>query len=152
MYQFIKFDNPIPSCQIFELNFDSKNEKWEFVYAINTPYELTNNSNQEPLIIYEYISDLYLKEVSFVHKESINIKVNNLNEYIDILNLQRQADLDYRKRWIEENPDLAADGPSSITLENRNYSHEELLENDIHFIASILKQNNRIELTAFSAI
>ena len=153
MYQFLKFDEIIPSCEIFELNFDEKDDKWYYIYALNTPFELTNNKDQEELIIYEYISDLILKEPNFVHGESINIKIKSLDQYIEILNKQRQVDLLYREFWKINNPDIAKHGPNNcVTLENRNYSNKELRELGIHYIATNLKQNNKICLTVFAAI
>ena len=152
MYQFLKFDELIPSCQIFELNFNELKGVWEFVYAVNTPFELTNDEDQEELLIYEYISDLYLKETTFVHGESINIRVKSLDQYKEILERQREVDLAYRDAWKKENPNDEIPDENYITLENRNYNHRELEKMGIHFISAIYKQNNHADKTTFIAI
>lgn len=157
MYQFLEFDEPIPSCQIFSLNYNKDSGKWKFIYAINTPFELKSKNDNvsrrninKQLIIYEYISDLILKEKNDVHDESVNITISNLEEYIDILKYQRDVDNDYRGKWKKENPDIIAEGPNIINLNNRNYNHEELSIRDVHYIASIYNQKD--DETAFAAI
>lgn len=144
MYQLLKFENPIPSCEIHSLEYH--NNKWFFIYALNTPFEL-NNDNNEELIIYEYISDLYLKKISDVHAESVNIKIKTLDNYLKLLELQRNEDIKYRENWIKENPDEI---PNKLILENKNYSFEDLRNEGVHYISSILESND--EKTIFSGI
>lgn len=121
MYQFLKLNDPIPSCEIYSLEFDEG--KWIYIYALNVPFELTDE-NTEEIIVYEYISDLYLKLPNTVHPESVNLKVIKLHEYLHLLNKQREADLDYRNKWLSKLdviPEI-----NSVTLKNKSYSHQEL--------------------------
>lgn len=137
MYQLLKFDNPIPSCAIHELIFDEKEKKWTYVYALNTPFTLTNE-NKEVLLVYEFISDLHLKSSEGIHPESINLKIKTLDEYLALLERQRQEDLRYREKWIKEHiDDLPV--PNTISLKNQNYSYKDLQKNNVHYIASCLE-------------
>ena len=143
MLQMLEFNHPIPSCKIHSLKYE--NNKWTFIYALNTPFELTNK-NTENLIIYEYICDLNVKKDD-LHKESINIKFKTLDEYLYYLNKQYEEDIKFREKYLKNNPDAE---PSTITLENRNYTVEELLNKNVNYIANIVKKEDN--LTIFAAI
>lgn len=144
MYQLLKFKHPIPSCEIHSLEFKENN--WIYIYAVNTPIELTDK-NTEELIIYQYISDLNLKLLNSVHPESINIKINSLTEYLNILNRQREADINYRKQWLLNNSEATT---NTIKLYNKSYNYEELIKNDVHYIADMI--NLEKDYTIFAAI
>lgn len=146
MYQYLTFDRPIPSCAIHSLKFDKSTQKWSYIYALKTPFELTNENTKE-LIIYEYISDLYLKEADSVHPESINIRIKTLDEYVKLLNEQIKADLEYRKSWLEKNPNAK---PSTVELENKDYSNIELQSLNVHFVANMVEKGDKT--TIFAAI
>lgn len=152
MYQFLKFENPIPSCEIFEINYNNEKNNWEFIYSINTTKEITNNSNQENFIVYGHISDLIIKNVSsVVYGDSVNIEFNTLDEYIEILENQRIIDLAYRNAWEKANPEIAEKGPNNtIKLENKDYNNNELKKLNVHYIASIIYKNNNE--TIFAAV
>lgn len=144
MYQILKFSDPIPSCEIYSLEFEGG--RWSYIYALNTPFELTNSNNQE-LIIYEYICDLHLRLPDSVHPESVNLRIKTLDEYLEWLEKQRNADVDYRMKWIEKNPD---EKPNTITLENRSYTHIELTKIGVHYVAGLI--DNDGENSTFAAI
>lgn len=145
MYQFLKLKEPIPSCEIYSLEF--QNNEWIYVYALNVPFELTND-NTEEIIVYEYISDLYLKLSDSVHPESVNLRITKLDEYYHLLKNQREADLSYREKWLSKldvTPEI-----NSIILENKSYTHQELLNNNLHYISYIIQYTD--EITTFAAI
>ena len=144
MYQFLKFESPIPSCEIHSLSFEDG--KWYYTYALNTPFELTNENDRE-LIIYEYISDLYLRLPDTVHPESVNLRIKTLDEYLEWLEKQRLADISYRMEWKKKHPNAK---PNIVKLRNQNYDHDSLLDNGVHYIASMI--NNDGEFTEFAAI
>lgn len=144
MYQFLEFDRPIPSCSIHSLKFDLG--KWKYIYALNTPFELTNE-NKEELVVYEYISDLHLKLNESVHEESINLRITTLDEYLFLLEKQIEEDVKYREKWLLQHPD---EQPNTLILENRDYSHEELLENNVNYISFIVDLGD--EETIFAGI
>lgn len=151
MYQFLRFNHPIPSCEIYALEFDKNSNSsspWTFIYAINTPKELNNNEDLN-LIIYGYISDLWIKEKDYVHPESINIRINSLDEYLNYLELQYKTDNLYREEWIKNNPDAT---PNTICLENKNYNNNDLKKLNIHFISSIFSMDNENNTTIFTGI
>jgi len=135
MIQKFTFDNPIPSCRVCELKFT--NNKWQFVYFINTP-QLLLEGKEYDLCIYEFISNLILKERSTLNPESTNISIKSLNDYLSILQSQREADIKYRKEWLSKHPD--AKKPSTITLENKSYSYDEL-KDLANYIVGIQSQN-----------
>ena len=145
MYQFLRLDEPIPSCEIYSLEFSES--KWIYIYALNVPFELTNENTQE-IVVYEYISDLYLKMSDSIHPESVNLRITKLDEYLCLLTIQRQADLDYRDKWLSKLdviPEI-----NSVTLGNKTYSHQELLDNGLHFISFTIDFTDKI--TKFAAI
>lgn len=134
MYQILNFDNPIPSCEIHELNF--VDGKWVFVYALLTPVKLTNENEQE-LLVYEYISDLKLVTLETVNLKSINLRVKTLDEYLKLLYAQMKTDVEYREMWKAKNPTAE---PNKLKLLNQNYSHNDLSRLGVTFIASILEK------------
>jgi len=137
MYQLLEFSHPIPSCKIFELKFDEDKKAWTFIYAVETPFELTN-SNTKEMIIYKHISDLIVKENVDFHEESTNIKFKTLDEYLEYLNAQYNADMKYRKSWKLNNPKAKA---NVLTLINDNYTSKELAENEITYISEVVSIN-----------
>lgn len=144
MYQLLKFDTPIPSCEIHSLEYLDGN--WKYIYALNTPFELTDE-NTESLIIYEYISDLHLKTKDSVHPESINLEIKTLTEYLAWLEKQRLTDILYREDWKKKHPNAKA---NIIELENKNYSKNDLREIGVHYIATELDKNEKV--TNFAAV
>lgn len=142
MFQMLTFDKPIPSCEIHELSF--KDNKWYFTYALNTPVELTDDKEVD-LIIYEYICDLILKDPKGLHEESINIHVKTLSEYLKWMEKQRDADLRFRERFLKEHPE-AKDNLITKTLENRDYSYQELSKLGLSYFSFIveIKENETI--------
>lgn len=131
MYQFLKFEDPIPSCKINSLEFTDN--KWFFIYALEVPYDI-NNENEKELIIYGHISDLSIGTKDEVHEESVNIKIKTLNDILNLLKVQREEDEKYRKIWRSENPEAI---PNIITLENKSYSNKELVEAEVSYISGI---------------
>ena len=148
MIQLLKFDEPIPSCLIHSLKFNKENNKWEYIYALSTPEELTNNKKFN-LIIYEYISDLKLKDGTNMHPDSINIKIRNLDEYLFYLNKQREADLSYRRKWIKEH-NIEDYHLNTVELYNKDYSNEDLNVEELCYISRIVEQKD--DKTIFAAI
>lgn len=144
MYQMLRFDKPIPSCGIHELKF--VNNSWEFIYALLTPIELTNENDQE-LLIYEYISDLKLVTSDVVNLKSINLRIKTYDEYLELLKRQAEADIEFREEWKKNNPEAV---PNKVTLDNQHYTHGDLLRLNVNFIASIIEQNDTC--TVFAAI
>lgn len=144
MYQLLKFNEPIPSCSINSIEFIDG--KWVFNYALNTPFELTDD-NRNDLIVYEYISDLFVKNAEGLHHESVNVHFKTLTEYLSLLKRQQEEDINFRIAWKENNPDAL---PLTITLENKNYSLQELKKLNVNFIASIVNLDS--EFTEFAAI
>lgn len=144
MFQLLKFDSPIPSCSIYELEF--KDGKWYYIYALNTPFELTNDNEME-LIVYEYISDLYLRLPESVHPESVNLRIKTLDQYLKLLEMQKNEDKKYREYWLSKNPEAK---PNTIQLENKSYTHDELTNIGVNYIASIYEFEDGF--TSFAAI
>lgn len=147
MYQYIKLDEPIPSCEIHSLEFE--NENWKYIYAISVPYELTNNDNNVELIVYSFISNLDLREDT-MSGLSANVRVKALDEYMLLLEKQRNVDLEYREKWLESNPDATISEYSKRVLTNKSHSLSELKELEVQYISKILyKDDNQ---TTFAAI
>lgn len=145
MYQFLRLNNPIPSCELYSLEFIEN--KWIYIYALNTPFEL-NDDNTVEIAVYEYISDLYLKVPDSIHPESVNLKITKLSEYMHLLKKQMETDLDYRKKWLSKLDDVPE--VNSITLENKTYSHQDLLNSNLHYISFTIEFNDKY--TKFAAI
>ena len=147
MYQILEFEEPIPSCRIYSMLY--RNNKWIYCYAIETPKEITND-NEEELLIYGYISDLTVKLGKNQHKDSVNIYFKTLDELLNILKLQREADIKFREEWKKQNPDAKIADFATRILENRDYSHKELKKLDVNFVASVIEQKE--DKTKFAAI
>lgn len=147
MYQKIEFKKPIPSCEIYELKYNEETKEWIFIYLLNTPFELTDKPFEKELIIYDYISDLYLKYKDELHKDSVNIPINSKNQYLELLEKQRKTDIEYREKWMKENPNAV---PNLIEVKNKSYTNSELIDLDIHYIASIWSEEDLF--TTFAAI
>lgn len=147
MFQLLKLRKAIPSCRIHSLLYN--NNMWTYVYAVEVPREL-NNENKIPLLIYGHISDLLIKEGKDQHEDSINIYFNTLDEYLKILDSQRQQDEKFRKEWLENHPNVEISEFAIRNLENKNYSNEQLRSLDIHCISSVIHQGK--ETTKFAAI
>ena len=163
MYQLLEFEEAIPSCEIYSMKYDKENDKWKFIYAVDTPFELKTKEqlikegyredlNDVPyVIIYEFISDLILKEMdNAIHPESINIKLKTLDEYKFWLTEQRKADFKYREDYYKENPEFFENNiPGIVILEKRDYSNEELLSDDMiykaHYIVRELNGKEELE-------
>lgn len=148
MFQMITFDHPIPSCEIYSISYDQENKKWSFTYALNTPVELKDDEDVD-LIIYEYICDLILKDPKSLHPESINIHVKNLREYRQWLERQREEDIKFRKKFLENNPD-AVKNLITHKLENKDYSYQELSQLGLSYFSFIQQQDDHE--TVFAAV
>lgn len=145
MEQALIFKEPIPSCDINHLIYE--NGQWNFGYMLITPVELKPNEKYD-LVIYEFISDLQLRQRKEIRiKESVNIPITSYDQYLEFLNKQREEDLRYRKEWLKTHHDAK---PSTIILENKNYSRRELQDAGVHFISGILNQDK--DKTEFIAI
>lgn len=142
MIQKFKTENPIPSCEILELEYE--NGKWYYIYGINTPEEISNEESKE-FIVYGHISNLVVK-YDDLNELSVNIHFKTLDQYIDILNKQRQADLDYRVSWLSRHPKCPI---NTVILENRSYKQEELQEK-ISYLSTILMEVD--DVTIFAAV
>jgi hypothetical protein len=136
----LEYDLPIPSCEIHSLRYDGG--KWVFAYAVNTPVEITN-SNKQDLIVYEYISDLIVRIGDGQHPDAVNIHFKTLDEYMLLLEAQRTADLEFRRKWLEKekNQGKCVKKFAMRTLENRDYSFKELREENVHFISFLMEDN-----------
>lgn len=141
MIQKIKFKEPIPSCEILELEYE--NGEWIYVYGINTPVEI--NESSKGLIVYGHICNLEVKHDD-LPELSVNIHFDTMDQYMEILKSQRQADLDYRKDWLKRHPKCPV---NTAILENRNYDHEELSEHISYLSTIIFKMQNE---TVFAAV
>lgn len=128
------FNNPIPSCKIYELKFEDK--KWQFGYLVESNFDLDEEFKN--VYIYGNVCGLYLESANMPNG-SVNIQVSSMEEYIKYLELQRKLDLLFRKTWIMENPD---ETPIRIRLHKRTYSNRELAELDIKYISSIFKKEH----------
>ena len=155
MYQNIKLLKPIPSCELSSLlwvagnsglntDFDGTDDgHWEYVYAVNTPEELTEDNEEQDFMVYEYISDLIVRYGHKVHEEAVNIHFRKLSQYMELLQRQRKVDIAFRERWMKENGKTEKDVPehSKRFLEHKNYSTRDLLEQKIHFVAKYMGEN-----------
>lgn len=159
MFQLLKFDSPIPSCEIHEIKWEPnpKAQKdpnaepgfWTYVYAASVPELLTNSPKEgTDFMIYEFISDLNVKRGHGVHEEAINIHFRTLDEYIALLRLQQMHDNEYRRVWRVKHPDRRIADFALRTLENRSYTHEELLAAHVHFISALIRQDEDSALFA----
>lgn len=149
MYQILKFKEPIPSSFIHALEYDENSKEWTYCYALNTPFELTNENTKE-LLIYEFICDLHLEENSTVNDESVNIKIKTLDEYLRLLDLQIEVDKKYRKDWLEENKnnEEVNTEPNTFSIENRDYTYEELRRIGINYISFLVESDKEISIFA----
>jgi hypothetical protein len=147
MFQILEFDNPIPSCEIHEVHYN--NGLWKFRYAVNTPIEITNE-NQIDLIVYEFIADLSIRIGEGQHKDAVNIHFKTLDEYLLLLESQLTADLIFRKRWLEKNPNAKVKKFATKNLENRDYNINELRAHGIHFISFLIENDGKI--STFAAV
>lgn len=147
MFQILEYDEPIPSCEIHSLKY--ADGKWVYEYAINTPIEITNENKQD-LIVYEYISDLKIKNGDNQHPDAVNIHFKTLDEYLLLLEAQRAIDLLFRKKWLEKHPNAEIKNFSMRNLENRDYSFAELSELKVHFISFLIEHGD--EMSVFAAV
>lgn len=144
MLQTIEFDDLIPSCEIYEVKYNRETGKWTYVYAFETPFELTDD-NEEELIVYGHISNMDVRKAD-LNELSINIHFKTLSDYIHILNTQRQADRDYRIDWLKRHPKCPI---NTVILENRDYDHKELQERVTYASTILMKTDN---ITVFAAV
>jgi hypothetical protein len=136
--------------------------KWKFIYSVNTPIEITDkiqkniiDDEQLVFVVYEFISDLKIKNKIDVHDKSVNLEFQTLDQYLQLLDAQRKADLDYRKKWIQkyiEEHDGEEPEPHTITLSNKDFTYNELHgdENNIRYISSVIEQKD--DETIFAGI
>lgn len=137
MYHEITFEEPIPTCRIFSLTFDGG--KWRYHYRVETPVELKGELD---LVIYGHVSDLYLVHSNDIKDGGVNIPVKSLENYVKLLELQREKDLLFRKLWLEKNPGRTIGERNRVKLENRDYPAEELRELGIMYVSSELEHSD----------
>lgn len=102
----IRTKNPVPSCTINNLIWDDKTLEWSYEYLVSLPKGITvdeEGSFSKTLFVYGHIHQLKL--VDNVTKNSVNITVNKVEEVEEMVSLQYEADMEFRKKWIEENPE-----------------------------------------------
>lgn len=137
-------DRPIPSCTVSNLIWDEKNKKWIYEYLATLPDKVTIDENgnfSKELYVYGHIQQLKL--VSSVTKNSINIKVRSISDLEKLMDEQYKADIEYRKKWIRDNPDYY-ENLYEVEFENKTqkskYSHiifvKEQLEDKTVFVVA----------------
>lgn len=159
MLQLLKFDKPIPSALIHALewvedanddtdNIDNEaNGHWVYVYAIQTPKEITDDDMETDFIIYEYISNLRVEIDTGKYKDSVNLHFRGLTQYKQILETQRLADITFRNKFRTKykaengkNPEISSFAIK--VLKHQNYSFDDLEDIGIHCISTIIEANN----------
>lgn len=140
MYQYMHLDHPIPSCEIAGLKWDDHECKWLFEYAIKTPIEITNE-NEQPLMVYEYISDLHVKVADRQYKDAVNVQFTKLDEYMELLDRQYAADMMFRKMWRDKHPDAVVPSHSLRTVDHGEYHAQELADLNIHYVVGIMENH-----------
>lgn len=149
----LDFDEPIPSCRIDSLKYIDG--KWIFCYKVYSPVDFLNGDTSKlELSIYGHISDLQLVKNDSLNSLSANIKIDSLDEYLNYLKLQVEADKNYRKEFmqkIEYNNELKNNLQLNVVeLLNKDYSNKELKKLDVNYIADIYELKNNS--TIFSAV
>lgn len=144
MLQCVKLDQPIPSANIYAVEWDEEKSKWTYVYSVRTPVEITDDDMETDLMIYEYISNLHVEIGENQHGDAVNIHFRGLTQYMQILELQRLADVNFRKQWCErwkaehgEEPEVSSFAIK--VLQHRNHSYSELEAIGIHCISFLME-------------
>lgn len=116
--QLFEFDEPIPSIMLHSLKF--VDGKWKFVYSIETPVRLKSGVvRKSPLYFKGYINNMVL--MSEVKKNMINIPVRSKEDVYKLLNMQREADMRFRKSFVESHKDnIDSYTESTFTLKNES--------------------------------
>lgn len=136
--QYLVFDKPIPSCDLYRLIWDENKKDWkyEFEVLIQSDKELDNSEGQKFYVYGHVLSLMLVKDVT---KNSINIEINSYDEYYDLLLKQQEQDEMYRNDWIAKNPDYY-ENILTVELENKTQVP------DYYHIVSILerKENSTV--------
>lgn len=140
MYQNIILDRPIPSCELAGLQYGEDEQKrpaWKYVYALNTPEELTDENETQDFMVYEYICDLVVRYGHKAHEDAVNIHFKTLSQYMRLLERQAEADERFRQEWMEKSGKTWDDVPEHAKrlLEHRDYTIAELVALKIHFLS-----------------
>lgn len=102
MYNYIEVETSyaVPSCACYKMIF--KDGKWSYIYRFKYPkkYDI-----KDGLFVYGYICQLRLVGKGKLSPSSINIEVKNEDDLKELLRKQRNEDLKFRRKWIEEHPD-----------------------------------------------
>lgn len=130
---FIDLDEPVPSCKLYKLIWSKANNCWKYRYHINCDYDIKKVNKNNPLYVYGHISDLKLRHN--VNKTSINLEITSKKDFIELLKFQREADNQWRSKWIEEHPDYY-DQVEVITFQNKSKFFY-----DQKNVIAVLKQN-----------
>lgn len=136
--------NPVPSCVVNRIIWDPENKSWEYEYHVRIPddvYILEDGRFSKELFIYGHMQELLL--VDRVTKNSINIKIQNKQQMIDVLRLQYEEDMKYRRKWIKNNPDYYDNVHHTVVkneTQKSKYKHiifiKEQLEDETVFIVA----------------
>lgn len=118
MIQKLTLTHPIPSSIVSELKYEDGD--WKYVYYINTPEEI--NDEDKEFVVYGYISNLDVR-YDDLGDLSNNIHFNNLQDYMEILEAQYNADMNYRLQWYAKSNKHTI---NTVVLENRDYDEIEL--------------------------
>lgn len=141
MLQKLTFDQPIMSAEIGDLLFEDG--KWKYVYHVDVPEELTDTPGE--YMVYGHISSLVVKADD--HSEiSNNIHFKTLEEYLQILQTQIDADMQFRIQYFAKKSKHTI---NTVVLENRNYLSDELSK-EISYLAFEMIQGE--DHTVFAAV
>lgn len=112
----IKMDEPVPSLELYKLEWDNDNKRWIYVYSVDTPVELTEKPLEQPL----YFAGVFTKTlINNSTKYMINIPVSTIDDVYRLYNRQRESDLLFRKRFEEEHSDFIKQFPAkTFTVKN----------------------------------
>lgn len=115
--QKVILDKPIPSIPIHSLWFSEGH--WRFVYVFETPSFLKKTGHRRnPLYIDGPLRNCRLKDL--LKPYMVNIPLYSLEDLYRVLEKQRQSDLAFRERFLQENPYFAQRPVTTFTVKNRN--------------------------------
>lgn len=137
-------NNSVPSCSVKMLIWDSINNMWKYEYEVTIPDSISIDEDgcfSKELYVYGHIQELLL--VESVTKNSVNLKVKSKGDILRMLDDQYREDMEYRRRWISNNPEYYSK-VNEVLLDNKTqeskYRHiifiKEQLENQTLFIAA----------------
>lgn len=135
MKQFLEFDHPIPSCEVYGMSW--RDDHWVYTYALSTPFELTDGNNQD-MIVYQFISDLVVRLAAPMHHDSVNLHFRTLSDFLSLLDRQVQEDKAYREGWLAAHPEVNVSRRSTFILPHGEWLGDALLEHGVHYVADYL--------------